>query len=99
MGIEEGLLEVRDNIKAAAESAGRRADDIMLVAVSKFKSIDDILSAKFKKYLKTSRNIDAPAIVLDELDGRAVLNFIDGRHRFSVLRDMEMTKMPFSLDI
>ncbi len=46
MEIEEGLLEVRNNIKAAAESAGRHADDIMLVAVSKFKSVDDILIAK-----------------------------------------------------
>lgn len=42
MSIEEGLLTVRENIRRAAKESGRKSEDIKLVAVSKFKSVDDI---------------------------------------------------------
>lgn len=45
MSIEEGLLGVRDSIAKAAVSCGRQPNEICLVAVSKFKSVDDIKCA------------------------------------------------------
>lgn len=42
MDIKEGLFCVRENIKNAANEVGKKAEDIKLVAVSKFKSIEDI---------------------------------------------------------
>lgn len=45
MDIKEGLLCVRENIKNAANEVGKKAEDIKLVAVSKFKSIEDIRTA------------------------------------------------------
>ena len=45
MSIEEGLIHVKDNIAKAAALAGKVPCDIKLVAVSKFKSVDDIKCA------------------------------------------------------
>ncbi len=45
MGIEDGLFRVREKIAEAARAAGRCSDDIKLVAVSKFKTVDDIRAA------------------------------------------------------
>lgn len=45
MDIKEGLLCVRDNIENAAANVGKTAEDIKLVAVSKFKSTEDIKTA------------------------------------------------------
>lgn len=45
MDIKEGLLCVRENIAKAAQSVGKTSEDIKLVAVSKFKSIEDIKTA------------------------------------------------------
>lgn len=45
MDIKEGLLCVRENIEKAAQSVGKTSEDIKLVAVSKFKSIEDIKTA------------------------------------------------------
>lgn len=45
MDIKEGLLCVRENIAKAAQSVGKASEDIKLVAVSKFKSIEDIKTA------------------------------------------------------
>lgn len=58
----------------------------------------DILNTKFKNYLETDLCIDAPTAVITEDENGLALNFIDGRHRFSVLRDMGMPNIPFSLD-
>ena len=43
--IREGLMRVRERIAAAAERAGRRADDVLLVAVSKTVDVDRIREA------------------------------------------------------
>ena len=43
--IREGLMRVRERIAAAAERAGRRADDVLLIAVSKTVEIDRIKDA------------------------------------------------------
>ena len=45
MSIEEGLYHVKDNIAKAAALAGKAPCDIKLVAVSKFKSVEDIKCA------------------------------------------------------
>lgn len=45
MGIGENLLCVRENIKKAADACGRDPSGIKLVAVSKFKSVEDIKCA------------------------------------------------------
>lgn len=45
MNIEEGLCAVRESIARAAEKAGKKSSDIKLVAVSKFKSTDEIRTA------------------------------------------------------
>ena len=45
MSIEEGLCAVRENIAKAAQASGRKSSDITLVAVSKFKSVEDIQCA------------------------------------------------------
>ncbi len=51
-----------------------------------------------KDYLNSGHNIDAPLIELYKAGNSICVGFIDGRHRFSVLRDMGMRKMPFSLN-
>ncbi len=45
MGIEENILAVRENIASAAKSAGIPSDSVKLVAVSKFKPAQDVVSA------------------------------------------------------
>lgn len=45
MSIEESLIRVRENIRQAAELAGKTEKDITLVAVSKFKSVEEIDAA------------------------------------------------------
>ena len=45
MNIQEGLGTVKENIAKAAKEAGLTSRDIKLVAVSKFKSTDDIRTA------------------------------------------------------
>ena len=51
----------------------------------------------FIDYLKTGQKIEAPRIEITEALNEPDIEFIDGRHRFSVLRDMGMTQMPFAL--
>lgn len=46
MDIKDGLLCVKENIANAAQKVGKSPEDIKLVAVSKFKSIEDIKTAK-----------------------------------------------------
>lgn len=40
--LEENLVKVKDNIKAACERVGRNPEEVMLVAVSKMKPLEDI---------------------------------------------------------
>lgn len=53
---------------------------------------------QFISYLKTGQDIDASRLHIREENGRMTLSFIDGRHRFCVLRDMGMKKIPFAMD-
>ena len=55
---------------------------------------DDII-----EYLKTGQDIDASTIHIREDNGKPVLGFIDGRHRFCVYRDMGIPNIPFALDL
>lgn len=53
---------------------------------------------EFQKYLKTGKEIDAPTIkIIDYPEGYS-FGFIDGRHRFAVLRDLGMERIPFAID-
>ena len=45
MSIESNLAHLRERIAAAAKRSGRKAEDITLVAVSKYSGIDDVLEA------------------------------------------------------
>ena len=49
-------------------------------------------------YIKTGRNVNASEIHLSEEYNRPKLRFIDGRHRFAVMRDMGMKKIKFAMD-
>lgn len=52
----------------------------------------------FMEYLESGQDIDASIINLREENNKPYLDFIDGRHRFSVLRDMGIDAIPFALD-
>ncbi len=49
-------------------------------------------------YLKTGRDIDATQANLFERNGELVFSIIDGRHRFSVMRDMGMKKIKLAMN-
>ena len=51
----------------------------------------------FRDFLATGRNIEASQIVLREEAQHPVLDFIDGRHRFCVMRDMGLDKIKFAM--
>lgn len=56
------------------------------------------LYKEFEKYLQTGKEIDAPTIkIIDYPEGYS-FGFIDGRHRFAVLRDLGMEEIPFAID-
>ena len=50
-----------------------------------------------KEYLLTGRNINATEAVLTEDNGELKFTVLDGRHRFSVMRDMGMHKVKMAL--
>ena len=53
---------------------------------------------KFKKFLHTNHKIKPPTLILTKgLDGNIKLTLDDGRHRFAVLRDMGMKKIPVQM--
>ncbi|MBQ7286214.1 MAG: hypothetical protein IJW73_00460 [Candidatus Gastranaerophilales bacterium] len=51
----------------------------------------------FCKYLKTGKKIYAPTVAFNEFHGRLSASISDGRHRFAVLRDMGITKIPVAI--
>ena len=53
---------------------------------------------RFQDYLKTGEDIEATEIVLHEKNGELYMGVTDGRHRFSVMRDMGMEKIKFAMD-
>ena len=57
------------------------------------KSVKDM-----KTWMKKGLKDESPRIHISDEGACAKLDFIDGRHRYSVLRDMGMTQMPFILD-
>lgn len=52
----------------------------------------------FIKYIDTGLPIHASKVIVEEKDGEVEVSFIDGRHRYSVMRDMGFDKIPVSLD-
>jgi len=65
---------------------------------------EDLTGYEFSHYqevydfIKLGSLIDAPSLVLKEIDGELIADFLDGRHRFCVLRDLNMDKIPVALD-
>ena len=53
---------------------------------------------KFKLFLETGEPIIAPIIYFDTNENETSLHFEDGRHRFAVLRDLGMSKIPVAID-
>lgn len=51
----------------------------------------------FQKYLLLNRPINAPSIHIKEINGRVEVGFRDGRHRYSVLRDMGFSEIPLAM--
>lgn len=51
--------------------------------------------AEFRRFLRRGTPIEQPEVTVDD-DG--TVSFTNGRHRFAVLRDMGMTKIPVSVD-
>ena len=45
MGIKENLKDIKNKINAAEKRAGRKADSVKLVAVSKYHTVDDVYKA------------------------------------------------------
>lgn len=65
---------------------------------------EELTSYEFEHYqnvynfIKLGSLIDAPSITLKEENNELVADFQDGRHRFCVLRDLNMDKIPVALD-
>ena len=53
---------------------------------------------KFKLFLETGEPIIAPIIYFNVDKDDISLHFEDGRHRFAVLRDLGMSKIPVAID-
>ena len=53
---------------------------------------------KVYDFIKLGSLIDAPSLVLKEENNELIAEFQDGRHRFCVLRDLNMDKIPVALD-
>lgn len=54
---------------------------------------------RFKKFLKTNQEIRSPIVYLRKFsDGEIKTHIYDGRHRFAVLRDMGIEKIPVTID-
>lgn len=52
----------------------------------------------FMEYLKTGKDIEASRIFATEENGQLTISFLDGRHRYSVMRDMGMKSIKFAVD-
>ncbi len=58
----------------------------------------DTRYADFIRYIDTGLPIHASKVIIKEEDGEPKISFIDGRHRYSVMRDMGFDGIPVSLD-
>ena len=53
---------------------------------------------RVKDYFATGKDIEAPEIYLSERNGKLCLDFQDGRHRYSVMRDLGLKRIKFAVD-
>lgn len=75
-----------------------KEDDENYISLNGEKGVIGNRYQQVKNYLRTGRDIWASRIQLSEQDGRLKLVFIDGRHRYAVMRDLGMQKIKFALD-
>ena len=52
----------------------------------------------FINYLKTGKKISAPIVIFKENESKLIAGLYDGRHRFAVLRDLGIEKIPLAID-
>lgn len=52
----------------------------------------------FQKYLKSGLPIHASTVVISEENGKPIATFVDGRHRYSVMRDRGFSRIPISMN-
>ncbi len=52
----------------------------------------------FIKYLESGMPIHASTITVREENGKPIINFTDGRHRYSVMRDLGFDRIPVSMN-
>ncbi len=50
------------------------------------------------EYLKTGNEINAPILLLFEEDNKINAGFLDGRHRYSVMRDLGMKQIKLAMN-
>lgn len=53
--------------------------------------------SKCVDYLLSGQELTPSTVVVNEIDGKLRIGFIDGRHRYSVLRDMKIEKIPVAM--
>ena len=52
----------------------------------------------FIKYMESGMPIHASTVVVTEENNRPIVSFVDGRHRYSVMRDLGFERIPVSMD-
>lgn len=52
----------------------------------------------FIKYMEIGMPIYASTVVIREENNKPVISFVDGRHRYSVMRDLGFDRIPISID-
>ena len=71
-----------------------KLDNVSSIKESKY----DEKFEKFHKYLETGLDINSPVIIFsNDVNGVFGVHIEDGRHRFAILRDMGMKKIPVAV--
>ncbi len=52
----------------------------------------------FIKYMESGMPIYASTVVIREENNKPVISFVDGRHRYCVMRDLGFDRIPISID-
>ncbi len=58
--------------------------------------IDDRYN-RFLEFLETGKSIHASSICFEERDNQLVVGFVNGRHRYAVMRDMGISYIPMGV--
>lgn len=53
---------------------------------------------RLKELFASDKDIEAPEVYVQIQNGRPIIKFEDGRHRYAIMRDMGMQKIPIAMD-